>query len=798
MNVAGHSAWWVPIVALGLYGVVVSSSAADSVIPLPEKEPPGVEAVSTSKSQLEEIIVTAQRRAQDMQDVPIAMNVMSGGEIERSGITDTGQLMRYLPNVTGDADVNSFFVRGLGTPRTSLVGEQSVAYMIDEAYVARMEFLRGGLLDIENVQLLKGPQGTLFGRNSPAGVMIQTSRAPGYEWDGHITAAYGSRHLTDVRGAFGGPMVDDRLAFRLAAAFHRQHGAGENLSTGNRFGDREDIKLRGRLLFEPSANLRIDLIGNYFSYLYGNWIFGEPYEIPPEWALPFSLVDPNYEGDLDRRISAPIDPEQDGQGHMASLKADWSLADHSLISVSAYSHFASDNQQDADAVMFPIIDFFTRNDYTQFTQELRLESPPGRFEYVAGVFYMHSELFNFWTSPLLNGAEDIFAGRLTELADALLGTGLPIQGLVDRLTDPLTSPNLLRDENISEMDITADSYAVYSQVQYRLFDPLTLIGGARYTLDRNRLVGSNRPVEPDLLWTLLLAGKGYDADIDRRSTNFSPKLALTYELFRNVTLYASYAEGYRSGSFNHGAFSLEQVEFQPESSRNYELGAKSELFDRRLRLNVGAYHSTFKDYQLFTFTGVTFVVDNAPKMRSRGVEMDFTALLAEGLTLAGGVAYNDAIWVDYPEGPCVTKSLLAPGGIPFNNLGLLPPQLRCDLSGERVFHAPRWTGSLRLDFSRQLFDWPVILAVGVDSTFRSLEHLDPDLDPIDTQSAHALFNGRLGIRHINGGWELLIRGENLTDKTIKRASFDMPIAFGAHNATLNSPRAISASVRWSF
>lgn len=766
------------------------------------------EPVRAPRPQLDEILVTAQRRVQDVRDVPIAMNVFGADALKNAGITDTDSLMKFLPNVTGSADTNAFFIRGLGTSQTNQIAEQSVAYMLDDVYVARMDFLRGGLLDMESVQVLKGPQGTLFGRNSPAGVMIQTSRAPDYEWDGNINGTYGSDRKYDIRGAFGGPIIDDALAFRVAAAFRRQDGAGMNVITGNRNGDQRDVNLRGRLRFDATQDLSFEVIGRYFNYESGNWIFGEAYEVPNEWDLVFSLVDPKYEDNLDRQVHNAFDTLQKGHGYMLSLHAKWELGEHTLTSVTSFSHLIRDNEQDADANLFPVVDFYMDTDYDQITQELRFESAPGRFEYVAGAFYMHSKLINKWVSPFLSHLDQIVLDNPAALVSALAGTGIgnlvsgildPVTGLLGPILNPVTGPNLLEDANDSVLDITVDSYSVFGQMQYQLFDELTLIAGARYTYERNQLVGYNHfGDQPNLVWTVLFFPTGFDADIDRSQTNFSPKVSITYEPFEEVTLYATYAEGYRSGAFNFAAFKAEDLEYEPESARTYEVGVKTEFFDRRLRLNLSAYHSNFENYQLFVFTGVTFVVDNAEEMRSRGVEMDFEALLAEGLTVAGGAAYNDSIFLEYPDGPCVTYSLLAPGGIPFNGIGNLPPQLRCDLSGEQVYRAPRWTGNLRVNYTRPLFDWPILLAVGANASFKSLEYFDADLDPIDSQGAHILFGAQIGIAGIDQDWGLSLSIENLTDRIVKTRSIDMPLAYGAHMGILNRGRTFALQGRWTF
>ena len=741
---------------------------------------------------LDEIIVTAQKRSEDVRDVPLAVSVMSGEELRDSAITNFNELAAYIPNVSINTDWFSLYIRGIGTAEYSQLAEQAVGYFIDGVYLGRIEFLRAGFVDVGQLEVLKGPQGTLFGRNAAAGVITVSTNPASYEWQADAAATYGQRKTLDLRGAVSGPVIKDRLAIRLAGSHNSNDGYIENLVTGKNMDERHSTFLRFKARLDATETLSFKFGASWFDYAAGPFGGTEVTAMPAEYQPVFMTLDPTFELDFNRKGSRTTEPgsygeENTGDGLIFSLQMDWDIWGHTITSITSRASYSSLTGGDIDGSAAPIGGLQFDQSYTQFSEELRIASDPGTFEYLIGLFYLHANHDGNLRVPLLANVA----------LSPLLGPLLPdaVDGLLFSLLGPLGQMQLLPADDVTGRHrIKIDSYAVFGQAKWNVLDNLALIVGLRYTYDIKSDDASITPSTGSVIWTLLVQG-GYTTYAEQKDTDFSPKLSVTWDPVEWATLYATYAQGFKAGSFNIAALSAAQVTFGAENANSYEIGLKTELLGGAARFNLSAHWTDYDDLQIATFQTVAYNVTNAPRARTRGVEADLTALVAEGLIINGAIAYNDGTFEEFPNGPCPAASLLDIGSLPPEGPGTLPPNKSCDLSGQQLHRSPTWSGSARIAYQRQLGNWPVAAMIGFDATFKDDEKLDADLDPLDAQDAHWLFNARIGFSDIDGLWSLTLSGKNLSDKITKVFGGDVPLFYGTHWATANAPRSFTAALR---
>mgnify|MGYP000123760533 CR=1 FL=1 len=762
---------------------------------------------------LDEIKVTAQRREEDVRDVPMSVSVLSGDDMRDAGVTQFNDIAQLVPNISINTDWFTVYMRGVGTSEVNVMAEQAVAYMFDDVYVARVEFLRAGFLDVERLEVLKGPNGTLFGRNSPAGVINVTQGAPTYEWESRFEGTIGQLETRELRGMVSGPIIDDKVAFRLAVSYGENAPHTENVFDPDvPIGGKQTLHMRAKLLFDITEDLSVTLAGTYFDYDFGQWGATEQTYTPEFWKTLFRLQDPNFEDDFDRRGSSRDGATAIGDGYLLSLNVSYDWGEHNISSVTSYGSYGDDSGGDLEMTAFPLIEFAFENKYWQISEELKVTSPPGDFEYIAGVFAFRSN-----SDALGEGL--LFRDLNTTLVLDVLGTLLPtnapgvgglLGGLLNDITgliNGLTGGGL----NLFEGDlITCDcildtlSLAGFGQATWHVTEDLSIKVGGRYTWEHKEFDADLSAADNSIIWRTLLfqAENGYQQVFKSTYTDFSPQISVTYEAFEELTVYATYAQGFRSGSFNVASFKIEDVEFDPESSTNYEFGFKSTLLDGLARINLSFFWTDYEDYQVTTFETITFESSNAEEVRVRGVEMDVTVSPFEGLVLVGSMGYLDGEYVKFTGASCHTLAPTQvhtnPDCFPLQGPVNVPPQTSTDLSGEQLFRAPKWTGSINAIWAFPL-SWigldNILGLMAGSASYRGFEFIDPDLDPRDSQEAYWLFGARAGLRHIDNLWSLEVQVKNITDEIYKLTSFDAPIALGAHIAQSNPPRTVLVRLR---
>lgn len=747
---------------------------------------------------LEEVVVTAQKRIENPRDVPMALSVMSADDIRELGIQDFNDMMRLIPSVSFYDKSSSIYVRGIGTPEGNPLGEQAIAYILDGLYIPKYSYLKSSFMDLERIEVLKGPQGTLFGRNATAGVINLINAKPTDEWQARVSLTGGNRDIKDTEVMVSGPITDE---FSMRLAGRKRVEGGTTFSTTDQayLDDRDQRQARLSMKYDFSETTIIDLSVTKFDYSLGG---GTEFHVYPEDLRPFvQSQDPNLETVLDRRTSLPThddDPDQrsdGGEGYIIPLTISWDMFNHSFVSVTGYAELFEDLGIDLDKTAIDISSSSVIQDETQLSQELRVLSPkfdmpflPGSFDYVFGAYYYEQQNDASIEVPLY-GDFATFLG------------GLPGAGTVP---DPLGILNLGARPDILDVlggnfDLETKSTALFGQLTWAVTDSLSLMFGARQSKDIKKVFLDVYTTGPVPFWDKATEAP-FQVDKTNVFRNFSPKYSLTWDATDEMTAYFTLAKGFRAGSFNAGASERRNVEFQPETSSTIEIGLKTELLDGRIRANIGMFETDYKDYQVSTFAGLGVVILNVPETQSRGAEADIVAVLVPGLILNASAAYLDARFIDNKDNSCPTTPYSEGDLTRYLDGSFTRPSRGCDVSGETLHRSPRWTGSLGLNYVFASFELgvPLELFTGFSATYKGLEYQDSDLDPLDIQDRHTLYNARIGVQTRDGSWRFEVHGKNLTDEIVKTFSQDVPFSAGAHDSATNSGKYYFATLHYNF
>jgi iron complex outermembrane receptor protein len=564
---------------------------------------------------LEEVIVTATRRATSLQDVPVAVTALPSFVLEQALAFNTEDIVALVPSLTLQKGMNprssSFNIRGIGTQSFSTAVEPSVSTMVDGVVMGRsgQSFLQ--LLDVERVEVLRGPQGTLFGRNSSGGVIHVITKDPSREFEGEVmgTAVEDDEYRagTTVSGPF-----TETVAGRLTAFGSHVDGWIHNFYDGDDRNESDDWSLRGKLMWDATDNLALRWSSDYTDK---DCKCSQPTirSMDPDEVV-LEIISPVQPGKKNTDVNNDGDMQLEVKSWGHSLQADWDYGEFLLTSITAYREWNEDFDEDVDNRPDRLFDLEQEGtlDQEQFTQELRLASPLGeRFNYVVGAFY--------------------FDQQVNRTFDRTIFT-------------------------INHADFTVDTknYALFGEATYNLSESLRLIAGGRYTKDDISYdFESYADPIPDI---------SYLTD-ETDESDFSPKLALEWIVNDDVMTYLSYVHGYKGPGFSLTATTaMLTPRIDPETADAYELGLKSTLWDGRLILNVAAFYTEYKDWQAEAYVpgedsdgeealGV-YEASNAGEVSTRGLELDVTAQLTDNLQFFGGLTLVDAEIDEFKEGPC--------------------------------------------------------------------------------------------------------------------------------------------------
>lgn len=705
-------------------------------------------AATGAEAGLEVITVTARKRVENVQDVPIAISVLTAQDLDKTGTYSTEQLTRLQPSIqliSSNPRNTAVTIRGLG----SVIGltndglESGVGFYVDDVYYARPGSAMVDLLDIERVEVLRGPQGTLFGKNTTAGALNLSTAAPTFTPEGKAELTLGEDGYTQGKAIISGALVADKVAGRLAVSSTRRDGTVKNVTTGAKQNDTNSQALRGQLLIEASPVVKIKLSADYayqdpnantqVFVRYGTTKRSAASQFPAlATALNYKVASENpYDRLVD--VNSPIQARQILKG--TSAKVDWDLGDFSFTSISAIRAWDWTPQNDRDYTALAIR---TKSNnpsaQDQWSQEFRLSSNGSSdFDWVAG-------LYAFGQDVETHGTEQW--GK--DGARWLIGANVP-----SNLIDGYTSN--------TDVYTSTDSYAAYAQATWRVTDELRITPGVRYTKEEKS--GDFTQVASGGLATteaaLITAKRGiardqkYQADFSDSSP--TGQLNIAYDLAEDKLVYLNWARGYKSGGINAAGIptdaagnpSLVSATVQPEKSTTIEAGLKTQWLDRRLTANFAIYDTQVTDYQANVVDAgpgaLRGYLANIEKVSVRGFEFDSRAQLADNWSVYATYAYTDGEYDSFRNGPPPLEEL-ASGTSAF------------DLSGRALPGVSKNAGSVGTEYS-----WGGVVSgvtgewySAADLSFRSDWNSDASVSKYLVVEGSTLINLRLGFRTDNG------------------------------------------------
>lgn len=543
----------------------------------------------SGRSLFDPIVVTAEKRESDIQDTPLSVSALSGAVMANIGIRTVEDFQFFVPGITVTNDSMAIVnIRGIGTSAFGVATDPSVAVYVDGIYQPRPTTGYQDMSDIERVELLRGPQGVLFGRNSTGGTLSIFSKEPSDKFEGVLGVTYGNLDKRTFSGTVSGPL-SDKVRGRLTLLKNDRDGIYTDAVTRDKYQDQDT--------FAGRATLAYDVTDNFELVLRGDFNF--------ERETGFPAVRSTYAQDIidagatiptgDREVAFDTKPVSNTDVWGVSATATWTGESLGVKSYSAYRQSDVNQMIDADATDLFIFDIGFREDSQSFTQELQLFNVnPGRLKWIAGLFYLNED-----------------------------GVG----GIDILFQDPQIT--------IPESNVT-NAYAVFGQGTFSVTDRLRATAGVRYSYEKKK-------------YNFSTAVNGTEVDSGSPTADFNawtPRFALDYDITDNTLAYASATRGFKSGGFQLG----DAGAFDPEFLWSYEAGVKSALFDQRLRANLGVFYYDYTNLQVVEFVGGVATTSNAGKSTVKGVEAEFVARVADRLDLNATVAYLDAKYDVFFEG----------------------------------------------------------------------------------------------------------------------------------------------------
>ena len=707
-------------------------------------------------AELDEIIVTAQKRAENVQDIPISITAISGDQLANRGLNDFTDIAKSVPNFelssSNMARNVSVRIRGIGSSGTNPGIESSVGVFLDGVYQPSGAQIFGELTDIQSVEILRGPQGTLYGRNTPMGAINATTRAPQQDFESEIKLGVGNYSERWVNAYVGGGL-SDTTAGRLSVWSRDRDGYEHNLHTGTDINGTETSGVRGKLLFQPSDNLDITLIASRSETDSECCVADQinpqgPLGIATEGFLdaqeaigaPFVNFD-----DSDHVVNADDTPDDKTKNTLVSLQADWSLASgHTVTSITSYQKWENDVEIASDSLPVNVLDVFQDQINETKSQELRIASPTGdRFDYLAGLF-----LYKQDTTFIENGSvDDVTAARV--FANPNAPFCLPADG---------GCTTKVGDNINSLFEQTTDSVAVFANGTYHISDRWNVTGGLRWSQDEKEFdaIHANDPTNSGVINVFVF--KPVDPDPDtRKEDKVTWSVNSRYNINDDVMLFGAVSTGFKSGGYNSRRLPEgSSLEFEDETSISYEMGVKGYFADRTLMVNATAYHTTLEDFQETALapTGTGFIVSNAGEQQVKGIEADFRYAPNDNLSIDGSIAHLNAEYSDFVGAQC--------------GLGETPDDAAtktCDRTGETPSNSPEWAMTLGVQWEQPVMN-DLNLRLRADYNWRdeqSILRVTQD-SPADID-AYGLLNLRAALGAADGSWEVEAFVKNAADES---------------------------------
>lgn len=711
--------------------LLVASAASAQAQAAPQTAEPAA-------STIDDVVVTAQRRSQNLQDVPITMNVFGAEQVEQARIVEVGEVANRTVGLNFDAFPASQprpAVRGIGSSDRGAAGDPSTAVFVDEIYMGRPAAVAFDAFDVERIEVLKGPQGTLWGKNVVGGALHVVNRRPSTAgFDASLAATLGDYQRRELAGYVNMPL-SKTLAARLSVSSRQHDGYVRNLFLNNRVEDEDTQSVRAQLLFEPNDRLTILASADGTR---NRQTLGARHTIGVDPASSSAAV---WRPSIDRNRDATrmeTNGYDDRDTYGLRLNVDYDFGGAILSYVGSYRWLDYDSYGDGDG----------GNPGTN-----RINIQGGQFEET-----------EFWSQEL----------RLTAPAGSRLGwvTGLYLYGADTTRTDllvldspPAPSNTFLARDQYDQTNKTS-SAAVFADLTYAVTDRLNIFGGLRYSRDEKDYTVSTMAST-----ALVRPTSRYDIAASDSWNQTTWRLGVDYDLSDDMMVYGLVSTGFKSGGFQDTPSTPTSAEtpFDAEIATNYEIGLKAQWFDRTLTFNPSLFWIDYEDLQVRRTVGFDTITTNAGSATIRGAELTVQWAPGGGFSIGGGYAFTDARFDD-----------LVTGGL--------------DLSGNRLNRNPRHKLSVSPAYEYAMASGASVFGA-VDVNYESFIYDDIDNNNINVRPERTLVDARLGYRSPDGRWELIGWGKNLTDEVTITHQY---ILAGGHFAYYGPPRTFGATLRWRY
>ncbi|MGH1373122.1 MAG: TonB-dependent receptor [Cellvibrionaceae bacterium] len=810
---------------------------------------------------LEEIVVTAQKRSQNLQDVPIAVSAFDGEQLQEAVIKDIYDLKNSAPGLQSIQEQSNsssgFSIRGIGTSGQNFGLESSVGMYVDGVYRARQSSMISEMIDIEAVEILRGPQGTLFGKNTPAGAILFRTVAPSHETDSYVSVTGGNYGQLNASAAGNLSVIDDVLALRGTVFSSHRDGTIDVEGFGDEaLNDRNRQGARLQALWTPYDDLTVRVIADYSeidetccgvlvaqdSYNVANGASGSD-------AILEALGGTVYHGNNVDNFNTSLNflPESNSRDRGLSIDTRWDLdSNYSLNFITGYRNFNSNSLVDAD---FSNVDLLaTQNDVesTSFSQEIRLDYSGDSLNFVVGAYYFQQDLdldyeltggdrLSDFVKPGLgaNGVDyNDFQGLL---ALKTLGAQVPTN---DVFIPGMAAAHTAKQEH--------KSWAIFGQFDYQLTDDVILTAGLRYTEEDKEMstVFSENwtPADPtsqaayEAGLTALLVDAGFVPGVPATSVPYDNLLAANPNFFDPFTqagwggylfpgltpredinvklsdeqitgtvkiswlanedtmVYASYGTGYKSGGTNTDRIATGfDPVFDAETSQSFEVGVKTEFPDQAVRFNAALHYTTVDDFQANTFVGTGFVLQNAGELESYGGELELFWVAQQNTEVSLNYAYTHAEYKEFEQAGCQIATPTHTGIAETRQLG----SSACDRSGDKLSNTPEHAVNLGV---KQVFSLSDNIDAYVYGEYTFLSGLvnGNDNDPLKEQKDFGLLNLRAGMSFVDENIDLTLWGRNILDESYKGSTFDAPLQDGKLFTSPGEPRTYGVTLNKRF
>ena len=753
----------------------------------------------------EEIIVTATKREESIQDVPIAVSAYSGEDLAARGVQDLYGLQEVSPSIAvyssnSTSNGGTLRIRGVGTTGNNPGLEAAVGTFIDGVYRSRAGLAFGDLVDIERVEVLRGPQGTLFGKNTVAGALNILTKKPAFENSGSIQIGAGNLSSATVQGNGNFVLVDDVLAARVSGSWQERDGYYEVTSgnpelIGDEYDSRDRYSVKAQLLWTPNDTWDARLIADYTERdedccPAAYWRNGSATPL----VLALGGTPTLFEVDGDQEIGANYEPFEDVEDRGISLEVNWNVGDITVTSITSFRDYEVARGQDID---FGSADILAPQDshetFENFSQEFQLKGTYGdNFDWLVGFYY--------YTEDLESDEIVAFSNDGPLFASLLFAGDASLVSFFSGNPRNRNAPNQGYDASyFSE----TEGYALFTHNTWHMSEKSRLTMGLRISEEEKEagaiINGAPFGTAVDDPLCQFSAGVANALGVLCENSSWTNKedeaewtgtLSYAHQFTDSFNAYVGISRGYKAGGYNldqeavgtidpadpdplNATMFIDQSRFDPETSTSYELGVKSEWMEGRLTINGALFYTDFEDFQLNTFNGLGFTITNLPEAVTQGIELEGSWVVSDTIFVTAGVTYADARYGD---------------DLPDNR----------SIEDKRLTQSPLWQGSAAVFVDDQLpvGDWRY--TANLNYSIVGEANTGSSLTPEKIRGTYGLFNGSLGVRSPDERYEIQVWGRNLTDKRVNSLVFDSVFQGTSRSVFLNPPRTYGVTFRANF